>query len=180
MASQESDKKGYCDALSRGNVVPCMPLFEGYVPHSRAFGHSLLQNPQILRGATPSTDDLITLQDELNLIKGRTVIRLQKASQDLKLFQAKWALAIKERERPKEALDRAREKLAKARIKREASGEIQASADFTRVTYTSIAYVIGPQRRHPSMISCCQTLDHAALAILSASRSSYSISGTSF
>lgn len=127
-----------------------MPLFQPYVPH-RTFGHSLLHSPQSLHGATPSTDDLIALQDELNIIKGRTFGRLQKAAQDLKLFQAKWALAIKERERPKEILEKAREKLVKTRIKREASGEIQVMTSYIRGIYAPIAYVIPPQRHHPLM-----------------------------
>ena len=117
-----------CHGATKPNSAG-MPLFQPYVPH-RTFGHSLLHNPQNLHGATPSTDDLIALQDELNIIKGRTFARLQKAAQDLKLFQAKWALAIKERERPKDILEKAREKLVKTRIKREASGEIQVMTSY--------------------------------------------------
>lgn len=134
-----------CHVATKPNSA-CMPLFQGYVPHSRSFGHSFLQNPQSLRSATPSTDELTALQDELNHIKGRTFARLQKATQDLKLFQAKWTLAIKERERPKEVLDKAREKLIKARIKREASGEIQVFTGSVRGIHAPIAYTITPQK----------------------------------
>lgn len=100
-----------------------MPLFTGYVPHAKVFRNTLLQNPQNLHGSPPTTEELIALQDELNAIKSRTSARLQKATHDLELFQSKWAIAAKERERPpKEAFEKAREK-AKSRIKREASGQ---------------------------------------------------------
>lgn len=99
-----------------------MPLFDGFIPYPNKFRSSILQNPQSLHAAPPSTDDLIALRDELNGIKRKTTERLHKATQDLKTFQSQLASATKERERIKESADRAREKLVKSRIKREASG----------------------------------------------------------
>lgn len=98
-------------------------LFEGFIPYPFKFATgSILQNPQNLHAAPPATEDLLALQEQLNLIKGTITKRLEKASKDLKTFQHKLSAATKERERVKESNDRAREKLIKGRIKREASG----------------------------------------------------------
>lgn len=101
-----------------------MTIFEGYTPHPHKLRNPLLQNAQSLHGAPPTTEELLALQDELNGIKAKTSQRLQKATADLGYFQAKWTIATKGRERPKDTSERPRHKLVKERVKREVSGQI--------------------------------------------------------
>jgi hypothetical protein len=109
------------------------PSFLGYQPHSMKLGHRLLKETKELQSSLPSTEDLLSLQEELRAIRVRVMERIQRAEKDAELFQSKWDDAKERRVRPQETLDRAREKLVKARgrdsvalpnqRKRETSGE---------------------------------------------------------